>query len=413
MKPSKDRASPNGRNNPIQSTICRIKTYPTTLIYYKVGCSRFYWARVYMYGRYHFKSLKTEDKRLAREKTIDFYHHILGHGGVGKGSLASRKFASIGHAVMQLQAASGSKRRHYDDLNLFTRDLIPFFGERDVGNIDNASINEFVIALKGRGLAPSTVKRYLVALRKILKHAAENNLIRSIPTFPRIAGTNNVTKRDYFELEEYKHLCDVADELAMSGTKVRGIPITAELKLLMQFMVNTFIRPSDLRVLKHDHIQIKENPKAKKASEKRFLYLTHPKTKTTDTEVVSMPAAVPVYEALLKIQKARTRKDDPTKRYGLKSDYVFFPEYENRTTMMAIVGRQFRKAVETAEITNEGEIHTLYSLRHSAIMYRLIKGDVDTLTLARNARTSQEMIDRFYASRLTALMNLDKLHSFT
>jgi hypothetical protein len=194
--------------------------------------------------------------------------------------------------------------------------------------------------------------------------------------------------------------------------KVRGIPITEELKLLMQFMLNTFIRPSDLRVIKHENIQIKTNPKAKRVSDKQFLYLTHEKTKTTDTEVVSMPAAVPVYEALLNLHKARTRKEDPTKHYGLKSDYVFFPEYENRTTMMAVVGRQFRKAVETAEITNEGEIHTLYSLRHSAIMYRLIKGDVDTLTLARNARTSQEMIDRFYASRLTALMNLDKLHSF-
>lgn len=410
-KPSKVIPITN-RNNPIPSTVSRIKNYPKTLIYYKVGCSRFYWARVYMYGRYHFKSLKTEDKRIAKEKTIDFYHHTLGHGGVGKGSLASRKFASVGHAVMQLQETTGSKRRHYDDLNLFTRDLIPFFGEIDVVNINNAKINEFIKSLLKRGLAPTTVKRYLVALRKILKYAAENDLINAIPTFPRVAGSNNVTKRDYFELEEYKRLCDVADELGRSGLKVRGIPITAELRILMQFMLNTFIRPSDLRVIKHEHIQIKENPKAKKASEKRFLYLTHPKTKTTDTEVVSMPAAVAVYEELLKLQKARTRKDDATKHYGLKSDYIFFPEYENRTTMMAVVGRQFRKAVETAEITNEGEIHTLYSLRHSAIMYRLIKGDVDTLTLARNARTSQEMIDRFYASRLTALMNLDKLHSF-
>jgi len=410
-QPSKIKAS-SSRNNPIQTSICRIRNYPKTLIYYKVGCSRFYWARVYMYGRYHFKSLKTEDKQIAKEKTIDFYHHTLGHGGVGKGSLASRKFASVGHAVMSLQETTGSKRRHYDDLNLFTRDLIPFFGEMDVGNINNAKINDFIKALLNRGLSPSTVKRYLVALRKILKYAAENNLINSIPTFPQVRGSSNVTKRDYFELEEYKHLCDVADHLARSGTKVRGIPITEELKLLMQFMLNTFIRPSDLRVIKHENIQIKTNPNAKKASEKRFLYLTHEKTKTTDTEVVSMPAAVPVYEALLKLQKSRTRKDDPTKHYGLKSDYVFFPQYQNRTTMMAVVGRQFRKAVETAEITNEGEIHTLYSLRHSAIMYRLIKGDVDTLTLARNARTSQEMIDRFYASRLTALMNLDKLHSF-
>jgi len=33
------------------------------------------------------------------------------------------------------------------------------------------------------------------------------------------------------------------------------------------------------------------------------------------------------------------------------------------------------------------------------------------LTLARNARTSVEMIDKFYASRLSAEMNIALLHS--
>jgi hypothetical protein len=34
---------------------------------------------------------------------------------------------------------------------------------------------------------------------------------------------------------------------------------------------------------------------------------------------------------------------------------------------------------------------------------------IDTLTLARNARTSPEMIDRFYAAPLQGEMNIDKL----
>jgi ribosomal protein L31E len=45
-------------------------------------------------------------------------------------------------------------------------------------------------------------------------------------------------------------------------------------------------------------------------------------------------------------------------------------------------------------------------------MFRLIKGkDMCLLTLARNARTSVEMIDRFYAKHLTAEMNIDVLQS--
>ena len=55
---------------------------------------------------------------------------------------------------------------------------------------------------------------------------------------------------------------------------------------------------------------------------------------------------------------------------------------------------------------------TLYSLRHTAIMFRLTKSQgLDVLSLARNARTSVEMIDQFYAKRLTAEMNIEKIQS--
>jgi hypothetical protein len=45
-------------------------------------------------------------------------------------------------------------------------------------------------------------------------------------------------------------------------------------------------------------------------------------------------------------------------------------------------------------------------------MFRLTKGgDIDLLTLARNARTSVDMIERFYARPLQAEMNVDKIQS--
>ena len=55
---------------------------------------------------------------------------------------------------------------------------------------------------------------------------------------------------------------------------------------------------------------------------------------------------------------------------------------------------------------------TLYSLRHSAITFRLLYGSgVDLLTLALNARTSVDMIERHYASTLQAEQNIAMLHS--
>lgn len=59
-----------------------------------------------------------------------------------------------------------------------------------------------------------------------------------------------------------------------------------------------------------------------------------------------------------------------------------------------------------------GQRRTLYSLRHSAITFRLLYGEgIDLLTLARNARTSLEMVDKFYASELSAEMNVAMPHS--
>jgi len=59
-----------------------------------------------------------------------------------------------------------------------------------------------------------------------------------------------------------------------------------------------------------------------------------------------------------------------------------------------------------------GERRTIYSLRHTCIMYRLLYGNnIDVITLARNARTSQEMIDRFYASQLKGEDNIGMIQS--
>jgi integrase len=411
MKTSKN-AVVKGRNNPIQDSIRRINGYPDKLIYYRVACSQFWWARVYMYGRYFFKSLKTDDPVVARKKCIEFFNEKLALTGVAKGPVDSRKFVSVGNTFLDLDAGNGSERRNYDDRNRFKKVLVPFFGNLDIGAVTNAKIMEFIRDQHKRGIKPATIKHYILVLRKVVKYAANNHLIEMMPNFPRMAGNQSITKRDYFELEEYKAVCAAAEKLAKAKKLTRGVPITGELKLLIQFMVNSFLRPSDLRVLKNEHVKIKVNPDAKSASEREYLLLTHPRTKTTDQEVITMPAAVAVYKSILELQKQRPRKDGKRGKYGKPDDYVFFPDYLNRTTMMAIVGNQFREAVRLAKITGENEQHTLYSLRHSAIMYRLMKGDVDTLTLARNARTSQAMIDKFYASRLTPMMNLGKLHSF-
>jgi uncharacterized HAD superfamily protein len=67
--------------------------------------------------------------------------------------------------------------------------------------------------------------------------------------------------------------------------------------------------------------------------------------------------------------------------------------------------RQFNRALKEAGITFDpytNQNHTVYSLRHTAICMRIIlsHGQVNVFNLAKNAGTSVEQIERFYARNL-------------
>ena len=401
----KTKTSPK-KSNAILETMESVPGYPSKLKFFKVYCSKFYWARVYVNGSYKVRSLKTESRKEAINLTKKFYEEALISDRTGSmGAPRNRTFSNVGLTYIETLNGIGKDRLYKDDLNRFKKELVPHFGEKDVGLITNADIGALMKKLQLKKLAPATINHYIVVLRKILNFAADNQLIQATPNFPKIVGkSTGQTKRDYFEQKEYKKLTQTVDRLEAKGVKVRGVPITAEMKYLIQFMVNSFIRPSDLRVLKNHHVKVMVKNDEPDERYKKYLLLTHPATKTTDQDVVTMTAAAPVYEKLLEFQKARG--------YGKKEDYVFFPNYLNRDTMITRAGRSFSEVVKESGVGNDDEKHTLYSLRHTAIMYRLLLGKVNTLQLAKNARTSQLMIEKYYASRLTNLMGVEELHSF-
>lgn len=120
-----------------------------------------------------------------------------------------------------------------------------------------------------------------------------------------------------------------------------------------------------------------------------------------------MRAAVGVYES--------ARAHALAQGCGGPDDYVFLPHEKDRNYALAVLGFWFKWVLREAGVATEdtwGRPRTLYCLRHTAIMFRLLYGQgIDMLTLARNARTSVQMIERFYASALDGEMNVAMLHS--
>jgi site-specific recombinase XerD len=398
----RDKNSPaRSRLNPIAASIQTIHGYPKKLIIYKTAASKYYWTRVYHSGRYHYKTTKTESTTDAKKFAISFYEHTLLTARGSNTSNKSKSFARLGHQFFEsLKKTSSAATSHRADFSRYKNDLLPFFGEQEIDTITNAQISKFIERLRSRELSTASIKHFMVVLRKIMKYAIANDLMTVLPVFPKITGKLITTqKRDYLTIEEYDHFIKCCDSLVEKRIAVRGVPLTDEMKYLIQFMVNSFLRPSDLRVLRHRHIVKKTKDRV------NWLELNHPATKTNAHPIQAMPLSTHIYRRLIEFTESNGKKIRP-------DDFVFFPEYKNRDTAMGVIGRLFKEIVKESRLKESSDKNiTLYSLRHTAIMFRLIMGKVDTLALARNARTSQAMIDKFYAAHLTTDQVREQLHA--
>jgi hypothetical protein len=230
--------------------------------------------------------------------------------------------------------------------------------------------------------------------RNVLKVAREDGVIDDVPDTPRTKQKDN--PRPFFrfyplvpkERDTYKTLLRTAKTLCDGTTKIRGAPITAELYDLILFVAHSFVRPTttELYALRHNDVQVAEEPKR--------LLLTIRNGKTGYRIANSMGDAVNVYKRIC----ARNPE-------AKGEDFLFLPGYENRVTAARLIAQQFNYLLHEAGIKHDPftkQDHTVYSLRHTAICMRIIlsEGQVNIFNLAKNAGTSVEQIERFYARNL-------------
>jgi len=274
--------------------------------------------------------------------------------------------------------------------------LLDYFGEMDVRKIRTHTYQEYLAMLnrKRPDLSSSTLNSLMAAFRNVLKVARNEGVIDIVPATPRAKSKDN--PRPFFrfhplvskELDSYQKLLAGAKTMSDEEIVVRGIQVTEELYDLLLFLTHSFVRPTttELYSIRHSDVTIAENP--------RRLILTVRNGKTGYRTANTMPAAVSVYERICERYPAHKSED-----------FIFLPTYENRTTASKIIQRQFNELLqrESLEIDPQtGKKHMLYSLRHTAICMRIInsEGKVNIFNLAKNAGTSVDQIERFYAKYL-------------
>jgi site-specific recombinase XerD len=326
-------------------------------------------------------------------------------------------FADICDKLL-IKEAVRVKRREFASRSLvmlksrLSRHVLPFFGSRSIAQITSSDVEEFLTYLYEFDLSDITINQYFNALRKVLTHAFEMELIDKLPRFPKLKldsiPRGGFTVTEYLKILRYSknhrekdadlsHPKTHRDTQNSIFTAKETVPF--EFAWLIGFMVNSFVRPVDVKLIQHQHVEIIRGKYI-------YLRLTLPETKKHRSQIMTLYPAVRIYEKLYQYMKKR----------GLAKpeDYLFLPEIKDREAASYLITKDFRKVLIATglRVGHLGQNKTLYSLRHTAITNRLLYGKgIDLLTLARNARTSVEMIERFYASQLSPEMNIALLQS--
>jgi integrase len=311
----------------------------------------------------------------------------------------------------KLQLLEITEQTHAMFVSRLNRYLVPYFGELLAEEINYQKLTEFIAYLRSENIGAVTIKQYMGLLKRILTVGLSEGIITQVPIIPRVKAKS--VPRGSFTVQEYSQILRAAKDLSRivdkvnepthrntaSGAFIKTESVPKEIIWMIGFMVNTFVRPVDIKLIKHKHIEIVRG-------EHDYLRITLPETKKHAGQIVSMRAAVRIYDALRKHQMERG--------YGESDDWLFLPQVRDRQSAIQLISGHFRKVLLKLNLERgrAGQVRTLYSLRHTAITFRLLYGKgIDLLTLARNARTSVEMIERFYSSNLTAEMNIGMLQS--
>lgn len=377
------------------------------LAIYKVHASPFWMCRILdvKNQKYIVRSTKEKTRIEARRVAEELAQEMF---APGLQQAVPRQFTFEHFANILLQEAESDvqhgrrAKTHVRDLRkiLDNKDhgLIKSLGRRDIREIATRDFTTFIRKLMESKdtLSASTHNQIRTTFRKVMKIALMEGVIQSIPDAPKL-NQSPATSRTFFrfyplvsrEKDDYKKLLKIAKELADTDVKVRGIPLTEELRDIVLFTVHSFVRPtySELYALKHADVTIRENPNR--------LQLTIRKGKTGTRIIDTMEAAIPVYKRILK-RYPNDSKDD---------DYIFLPHYKNRDTAKRVIMRQFNHLLEVAALKTDpytGHTHSMYSLRHTCLCMRLVlsEGQVNIYALANNAGTSVEMLQQFYLKTL-------------
>jgi integrase len=247
-----------------------------------------------------------------------------------------------------------------------------------------------------------------VTIRQVLKTALRHGWLTALPDLSQPYKTSGkVTHRARFSPEEYQQLYEATRRTAQTPLHNRHKWACEQLHDYVLFMANTGLRPDEAARLEFRDVKIVKDHGSKETileievRGKRGVGWC----KSTHNAVVPFerlrnrlrPEIIPESDedeaastqATTKNTKPRLVKPQPTDR--------LFP-MKQRGLLNTILDELKLK------LDRDGNIRTSYSLRHTYICFRLMEG-ADIYQIAKNCRTSVEMIEKFYAAHIKTMLD--------
>jgi len=345
--------------------------------------SRFWQCSTFLEGKKRRTSTKTDSLAQAKDFAEDWYLTLRNKRIRGE-LLSEKTFAQAADKFLQEYVVMTDGERNADYVRghkaRLHNHLIPFFGEKGISQVNAGLVQDYrMYRLQGdpnyKPPSRSTMHHEIVTLRQVLKTAIRHGWLDALPDMSvPYRASNKVSHRGWFSPEEYKRLYTATREnIKKAGNSYhRGLAEQLHDKIL--FMANTGIRPDEANLLEYRDVEIVED----EASGQTILEI-EVRGKRGVGYCKSMPSAVRPFERLVK-----RNEPEPTDR--------LFPHDHKK---------QFNRILNELglKIDRQGNRRTLYSLRHSYISFRLLEG-ADIYQIAKNCRTSVEMIEKHYAVHL-------------
>ena len=273
-----------------------------------------------------------------------------------------------------------------------SKNILRFIKEKKISTWKKKTLTALQEWLRETGYAENTVTHHMMVLRRMFRFYIDDEQMKKseMPDFPENQKVSG--KVTFLSRADYKHLKAVSEKRMYQRGLARTVELTRKtLHHYLTFMIGTGLRRSEGHRVKYKDITVKSSKKGE--------YYLSIKNVTAKGKTRTVTSKTSSYYAFKELQKLYMEYRDYVTTG--KDDFLFQHDFISS-------GRNLLKAANLYS-DDEGNENNLTITRKTYICWGLIN-DENIFDIAKNCGNSSEVIEKYYANKLTSVQLEDRLH---